>query len=98
MPAAAEISAQRSDRSSPWEIVRIAGSRVKASCQALVGRTPPDRPPLAVQERPTGWWDLLPFTTHRISLAPGRSTTAGDVVTVKVEGVGELRNPVEAEA
>jgi SAM-dependent methyltransferase len=30
------------------------------------------------EERPAGWWDLLPFTTHRIELAPGVHTmTAG---------------------
>jgi predicted RNA methylase len=27
--------------------------------------------PAGVRSHPTGWWDLLPFATHRIELAPG---------------------------
>jgi SAM-dependent methyltransferase len=75
MLAAAESSVRRSDRRSPWEYVCRAGSRVKDSYQALLGRAPPTPSPLLV-ENPTGWWDLLPFTTHQIAVAPERWTMA----------------------
>jgi 2-polyprenyl-3-methyl-5-hydroxy-6-metoxy-1,4-benzoquinol methylase len=33
-------------------------------------------------ERASGWWDLLPFSTHRIELAPGVHTAPDGVVAV----------------
>jgi len=34
------------------------------------------------QPSPHGWWDLLPFTAHRIALAPGFETTVAGVPPV----------------
>jgi SAM-dependent methyltransferase len=31
------------------------------------------------QPPPSGWWDLLPFTAHRITVAPGYDTTVAGV-------------------
>jgi SAM-dependent methyltransferase len=47
--------------------------RVAAAADALRGRTS------VAPVRPEEWWDLLPFTTHRIELSPGRYTCAEGV-------------------
>jgi len=53
----------------------VAVTRVTAAWSALRGR-PLDREPVVeAVERPAGWWDLLPFTVHRIPLG-GRLETA----------------------
>lgn len=45
--------------------------------RARIGaRTSPATPP--IPERPPGWWDLVPFETHRIELAPGVWTIPDD--------------------
>jgi SAM-dependent methyltransferase len=43
--------------------------------RALRGAEPPAVP---AAERAPGWWDLLPFTTHRMQLAPGVWTLPDD--------------------
>jgi len=68
------------------DVTRIWGGlrrRGGAAVAALRGRGPatttvvvPAQPP------PRGWWDLLPFTAHRISLAPGVETTVAGVPPV----------------
>lgn len=63
----------------------LAGVRRRggAALEALRGRDPgvplapevaASGPPDGARSRPTGWWDLLPYTTHRIEVAPGRFT------------------------
>lgn len=47
----------------------------------------------AFGERGDGWWDLLPFTTHRIEVAPGIHTC-----NVGVDAVNDLRTHLVAEA
>jgi SAM-dependent methyltransferase len=49
-----------------------ASRRGRAALDALLGRAPASSVDPAA--RPPGWWDLLPFTTHRIELAPGIET------------------------
>jgi SAM-dependent methyltransferase len=46
--------------------------RGRAALDALLGRPPATA--AAGEGRPAGWWDLLPFSTHRIELAPGIET------------------------
>jgi len=56
-------------------IGRGAVRRGSAAVGALRGRIPPQSPPWEPSaERRHGWWDLLPFTTHRIPLAGGYET------------------------
>lgn len=58
-----------------------AGRRARAALDALLGR--PTDPAVTVaadrDDRPAGWWDLLPFSTHRIELAPGIETAPSGV-------------------
>lgn len=67
-------------------MVRRAAGRLRAVLGVFRGRTPPSpvaEPPVVAwwQElRPTGWWDLFPFSAHRIALAPGRFTMEGEGV------------------
>ena len=67
----------RDDVTRIWSGVRRRG---RAALGALRGRGPatttvivPAQPPLH------GWWSLLPFTAHRITLAPGVETTVAGV-------------------
>jgi SAM-dependent methyltransferase len=57
--------------------------RGSAALDALLGRPPAQNiaedSPLAGDQNDPGWWDLLPFTTHRIPLAPGIETAAAGV-------------------
>src|SRR5688572_17531446 len=58
-------------------LARRAAGRVRSSLQALTGSSTPS----AIDDRrPRGWWDLLPFTNHRIRLAPGLYTLDGEGV------------------
>jgi SAM-dependent methyltransferase len=57
--------------------------RGRAAGDALRGREPVAVAPSASpRARPSGWWDLLPFTAHRIALAPGYETTVAGVAPV----------------
>jgi SAM-dependent methyltransferase len=64
---------------------------------ALLGR--PSQPAVAGDESTNddetdgGWWDLLPFTTHRIPLAPGIETA-----TVGVNALEDVRTELVIEA
>ncbi len=49
----------------------VSGLVAPAATEADAAATAPQRPP--------GWWDLLPFTTHRIGLAPGLDTMSAGV-------------------
>jgi 2-polyprenyl-3-methyl-5-hydroxy-6-metoxy-1,4-benzoquinol methylase len=61
-----------------------AARRVKPALHALVGRDSTAKPTFKPgADRAQGWWDLLPFTTHRITLAPGVETTATGVDALK---------------
>jgi SAM-dependent methyltransferase len=56
---------------------RRAAGRVRSSLRALTGQSTPS----AVDDpRPRGWWDLFPFTNHRIRLASDLYTLDGDGV------------------
>lgn len=60
-----------------WSGVRRRGA---AAVDALRGRVPSTTTLLVpAQPAPRGWWDLLPFTAHRIELAPGIETTVAGV-------------------
>ncbi len=60
-------------------LITAIARRCRAALDELRG-TPSPTPPIAVAEgtdaRGAGWWDLLPFTAHRITLAPGLETAA----------------------
>ena len=70
--------------------------RGSAAVDALLGRPPH---PLVVEDGPEddernhGWWDLLPFTTHRIPLAPGIETA-----NVGVNALEDVRTDLVIEA
>ena len=61
---------------------RSARRRGLAVVDALRGRIPATASPMPAQPRPRGWWDLLPFTAHRIEIAPGIETTVAGVPPV----------------
>lgn len=61
--------------------------RGRAAVAALRGKRAP------FGERGEGWWDLLPFTTHRIEVAPGIYTC-----TVGVDAVNDMRTHLVVEA
>lgn len=61
--------------------LRGGARRAQAAFDALRGRVPEpntDRFP-GRGVKAAGWWDLLPFTTHRIELAPGVETAPSGV-------------------
>jgi SAM-dependent methyltransferase len=68
-------------RSTLRRVVRSGRRRLVAAGAALLGRPAPPVP--ARDDREAGesdaWWDLLPFTTHRIELVPGVATMEGGV-------------------
>lgn len=57
--------------------------RGSAAFDALLGRRPTPQSAMSDSahdsEVDDGWWDLLPFTTHRIPLAPGIETASAGV-------------------
>ena len=61
------------------------------------GQAPDDEPQSSDapddERREPGWWDLLPFTTHRIELAPGLHTCGHGV-----DASGDLRTHLVVEA
>ncbi len=59
-------------------MARGAARRSRAAIDVLRGRTPSSLVG-SDPNRPRGWWDLLPFTAHRITLAPGFETTIAGV-------------------
>ena len=67
-------------------ITRIWGGvrrRSTAAVAALRGRAPSTNTVIVpAQPAPHGWWDLLPFTAHRIELANGIETTVAGVPPV----------------
>jgi SAM-dependent methyltransferase len=65
--------------------------RARAALDALRGRPPADPTPAPI--RPSGWWDLLPFTTHRIMLAPGVATAPEGV-----DALGDVRLDLAVDA
>ena len=78
-------------------IGRGALRRGSAAFDALLGR-PPAQPIEAPDlsdggETDPGWWDLLPFTTHRIPLAPGLETA-----TIGVNALEDVRTDLVIEA
>jgi 2-polyprenyl-3-methyl-5-hydroxy-6-metoxy-1,4-benzoquinol methylase len=77
-------------------IGRGVARRALAAVDALIGRVDsPTRPPPAEAESPgvSGWWDLLPFTTHRITLAPGIETAR-----VGVDALHDVRTELVLDA
>lgn len=78
------------------EIGRGVLRRGSAAVDALRGRLPE---PVVEADRlqeigpESGWWDLLPFTTHRIPLAPGIETA-----TVGVNALEDVRTDLVVEA
>ena len=57
--------------------------RGRAAVDALRGRTQPTTTVVVPAQPPlNGWWSLLPFTAHRIALAPGIETTVAGVPPV----------------
>jgi SAM-dependent methyltransferase len=56
-----------------------ANRRARAAYDALRGRTSTPAPWVRPEPIEPGWWDLLPFTTHRIELAPGIETAPSGV-------------------
>ena len=70
----------RDDATRIWSGVLRRG---RAAAGALRGRTPPTTSVVVpAPPPPHGWWDLLPFTAHRITLAPGIETTVAGVPPV----------------
>lgn len=59
--------------------LRSASRRARAAYDALLGRVSDPTPPTPQEAVEPGWWDLLPFTTHRIELAPGIETASAGV-------------------
>jgi SAM-dependent methyltransferase len=80
MPDVTPSTAPRPDQRRPSELLRRVHSRVTASYNALVGRTP--APPAA---REAGWWDLLPYTTHRIRITADHFTMAAGGVDARAD-------------
>lgn len=72
-------------------IARGARRRIAAAVGALRGRPAPGWR-LDVPDQ-HGWWDLLPFTTHRIPLAPGLESA-----TVGVNPFDDVRTDLVVEA
>jgi SAM-dependent methyltransferase len=84
-------TAPMTSRSIPT-ILSGASRRSRAALDALRGR--PVAPPVSIgADRAQGWWDLLPFTTHRIELAPGIETAPSGV-----DALGDARLDLVVEA
>ena len=67
-------------RRSMSSIGAAAATRGAATWSALRGSVPESEPVLVQVDRPAGWWDLLPFTVHRIPLGGGLETATIDGV------------------
>jgi 2-polyprenyl-3-methyl-5-hydroxy-6-metoxy-1,4-benzoquinol methylase len=71
----------------PASVVRGVRRRLRAAADALRGVAP------EVPATAGGWWSLLPFTTHRIELAPGVPTMDGGV-----DALGDIRTHLVLDA
>jgi SAM-dependent methyltransferase len=75
-------------------IGQAAARRGKAALDGLLGRSSTVPVPLEPEpSRASGWWDLLPFTTHRITLAPGIETAP-----VGVDALQDVRTDLVIDA